>query len=93
MFYVQQIFPETNVIYKITWKNIVEPDRLQMTIWHMHIACWISKATNTHSEYLILIFFHCRNGCMNAPECYVLCTLAVLLGTVIGSEYFGVHCN
>jgi hypothetical protein len=21
-----------------------------MTIWHMRIACWIPKATNTHSE-------------------------------------------
>jgi hypothetical protein len=28
-----------------------------MTIWRMHIACWIPKATNTHSEYVILIAF------------------------------------
>jgi hypothetical protein len=28
-----------------------------MTIWRMRIACWIPKATNTHSEYLILIVF------------------------------------
>ena len=28
-----------------------------MTIWGMHIACWIPKATNTHTEYLILIAF------------------------------------
>ena len=39
------------------WKNIVQPDRPQMTIWRMRIACWIPKATNTHSEYLILIAF------------------------------------
>ena len=26
-----------------------------MTIWHMCIACWMPKATNTHSEYVILI--------------------------------------
>jgi hypothetical protein len=26
-----------------------------MTIWRMRIACWIPKATNTHSEYVILI--------------------------------------
>ena len=26
-----------------------------MTIWHMRIACWITKATNTHSQYVILI--------------------------------------
>jgi hypothetical protein len=28
-----------------------------MTIWHMRIACWILKATNTHSEYVIFIAF------------------------------------
>jgi hypothetical protein len=28
-------------------KNIVEPDRLQMTIWRPRIACWILKSTNT----------------------------------------------
>ena len=35
-------------IYEIMWKN-VEWGRLQMTIWSMHISCWIPKATNTHS--------------------------------------------
>jgi hypothetical protein len=24
-----------------------------MRIWRMRIACWITKATNTHSQYLI----------------------------------------
>jgi hypothetical protein len=37
------------------WKNIAEPDRQQMTIWRMRNACWRTKATNTHSEYAILI--------------------------------------
>jgi len=36
---------------------MVEPGRLQMTIWHMRIACWIPKATNEHSEYVIRIVF------------------------------------
>jgi len=26
-----------------------------MAIWRMRIACWIVDATNTHSEYVILI--------------------------------------
>ena len=26
-------------------------------IWHMCISCWIAKATNTHSEYVIIIAF------------------------------------
>jgi hypothetical protein len=28
-----------------------------MTIWRMRIACWIRKATDTHSEYALLIDF------------------------------------
>jgi len=28
-----------------------------MTIWRVRIACWIPKATNRHSEYVILIAF------------------------------------
>ena len=39
------------------WKNIAEPNRSQTTIWRMSIACWITKGTNTHSEYVILIAF------------------------------------
>ena len=33
------------------------PDMPQMTIRRMHIACWIPKATDTHSGYVILIAF------------------------------------
>jgi hypothetical protein len=44
-------------IYELMWKNIVEPDRPQITIWHICIAYWVPKATNTHSEYVILIAF------------------------------------
>ena len=28
-----------------------------MTIWRMFIACWVSKATNTHSYYVTLSAF------------------------------------
>ena len=41
----------------IRWKNIVEPDTPQMTIRRVCIACWVAKATNTHSEYVMLIAF------------------------------------
>jgi len=46
-------FSEIVPLFKIMWKNIVQPDRPQMTIWRSGIACWIPKATNTHSEYVI----------------------------------------
>ena len=44
-------------LYEIKWKNIVETDRPRMTIWRMHITCTVTKATNAHSEYVILIAF------------------------------------
>ena len=30
-----------HAVNEIMWKNIVERDRAQMTIWRMLIACWI----------------------------------------------------
>ena len=39
------------------WKNIVERGRPQVTIWRMRIACWIPKAIDTQSQYVILIAF------------------------------------
>ena len=44
-------------VHEKMWKNIVEPGRPQMTIWRVRIACWIPKATDTHSEYVILLVF------------------------------------
>jgi hypothetical protein len=39
------------------WKNNAEPDRPQTAICRMRNAYWITKATNTRSEYAILIAF------------------------------------
>jgi len=39
------------------WTNNVEPGKPQIKIRRMRIACWIPKATNTHSDYVILIAF------------------------------------
>ena len=50
-------FFENRAVYEIMWKNSVQWARPQMTIWRMRIACCITKATNTHSEYAILIAF------------------------------------
>jgi hypothetical protein len=57
------------------WDNVVEQVSPQIGIWCMRIACWITKATNTHSQCVILL---CNNGCTNAPHCYVIRTLPVL---------------
>jgi hypothetical protein len=44
-------------VYEIMWNNTAERDKSQMTIWRRRIACWIPKATNTDSEYVIFIAF------------------------------------
>ena len=50
-------FFENHAVYEIRWKNIVEPDRPQMTRWIILIAFLISSATNADSEYVIFIAF------------------------------------
>jgi len=57
LFVFNYILFENRVVYEVTWKNTVQPDRPQMTIWRKNIACWITNATNTYSEYVIVIFF------------------------------------
>jgi hypothetical protein len=39
----------------------------QVTIRRTDIACWIPKATNTLSEFVILIVYYCKDGCTNVP--------------------------
>jgi len=39
------------------WRNIVEPERPQVTKRRMRIAYRIRKATSTHSEYVVPIAF------------------------------------
>jgi hypothetical protein len=48
---------ENCAVYDIMWKNIVQSDRPQLTIWHLRILCRIPKAADTNSEYVILIAF------------------------------------
>ena len=49
------------------WKNIVDPDRPQMTIWRMCIACCINKAIHTHTHTHTHTF----------SDCVILITLAL----------------
>ena len=50
-------FPENYALNEILWKDIIESDKLQVTIWRMRIAGWVPKATNANSEYVALIAF------------------------------------
>jgi hypothetical protein len=53
----QNIFFDNHAFYEIMWKNNVQPGRPQMTIWRMRLVCWIPKATNTQSEYVLVTAF------------------------------------
>jgi hypothetical protein len=48
-------FFENRAVYEIMWKSIVVCGRPQISIWR--IACWIPKATNTHTGFVIFIAF------------------------------------
>ena len=74
-------FPESCTVYGIMCKNIVQPSRPQMTTWRMRIACWIPKATNTHSYSEMLIGFPLQQ-CMYERASmlrYMYSTLFVML--------------
>jgi len=62
---------ENRDVCETMWKNSVEPDRQQATIWRMDIACWIPTATkqticNTHC------FPTATMVALKAPQCYVI---------------------
>jgi hypothetical protein len=57
---------------------MVEPDRLQMTMWRLLFTCWITKATNTDTVYVINIALPRQNVCANVTRYYIMRTLPVL---------------
>jgi len=69
-------FPENRTVYEIMWKNSVERGRQQMTLWCMRIACWILKATNTHTHSDCIILNNIVYT--NAPQPYIIPTLPVV---------------
>jgi len=75
------------------WENIVERGRLLVTIWHMRIACWIPKATNTHLEYVIIIVFplqqwlHERASMLRYRYIVLLFFLIVVTTTIVIQQY------
>ena len=70
-------------------KNTVQPGRPQMTIWHMRIACRIHKATDTHSECVILIVFPQQQWLRERASRLRHSTLPVLFSTTcFGHTYW-----
>ena len=74
----------------VSWKCIVERGTPQTTIWLMYISCWITKATDTHSELVIFTAFLRQKWlyCTKAPQCYVIRSLPLFY---ISPIYFRPH--
>ena len=47
--YNKLFFFDNPAVYVIMWKNVVQQGRQQMLLWRERSACWIRKATNTHT--------------------------------------------
>jgi hypothetical protein len=60
-------------------KNILEPDRPQVTISRMRFACWITKATDTHSEPVVLTDFPRQKWLLERASMLCYSALSVLL--------------
>ena len=84
-------FPESRAVNETTWKNTVEPGRPHMTLRRTRFACWIPKATNTHSEYVIFITFPLQQWLHECASLLRYTYTSCLVITARESVYFSVR--
>ena len=58
-------FYENRTDYETVGKNMVEPQATNI-LWRLHMECWITEATNTHSGNRILTVFPRKQWLRNA---------------------------
>jgi hypothetical protein len=77
------IFPTIVPVTRM-WKNVIDREATGDNITRrMRSACWVTKAANKHSVYIILTAFHGNIVFMNAPQCYVIRTFRVFLSVYV----------
>jgi hypothetical protein len=65
-------FMLNRAVYEIMYENgTTRQPTDDNKIRRMRFACWITKATNTHSENVILIAFPAQNVCAKALPIYM----------------------
>jgi hypothetical protein len=64
---------ENRAVYKIMWKNTVEPEKPRMTIWRMCFACILDNHSYKH------ILRICNTYCFSTATVSVRTGLNVLL--------------
>jgi hypothetical protein len=91
------LFPENHAVYEIMLKNVIEPEKLHMTIWWCG-AYWIIRATRVHKHTAVcvhahtrtkyILLFHCNSGFLNASQCYIIHALPVLLKLLTALSFY-----
>ena len=85
---LSSLFFEKHALCEIMWKNSVERDRTQKTILRMRIACWIPKAIDTRSLYVVLVAFPLQQCLPESARCYVISTLPVCVCVCVCVFFF-----
>ena len=82
-------FSENRALYENV-RKYCGTAKAQLTIWRLCLSYWISKATNTHSQYVMFIFFPYDNVCTDVPRCYVIlmCIASLFSASYWGSSQF-----
>ena len=80
-FMLDNVSSENRAIFEPVWQKYGTAGQAtdDITIRRMRLARWMTKATDTHSEYVILIVYHSNNDYAIAPQCYVYTYIACLV--------------
>ena len=84
-FMFSNFLSENRVVYEIMWKKYCRSGQTtdDNIIRSMSFACGITKATNSHSEYVILVAFPLKQWYANAAYCRVIRALRGLCNCVL----------
>ena len=65
-------FPENRAIYEIMWEKYGRARQAtdDNVVGYLHFTCWIIKATDTHSAYVILVAFPRQQSLGERASCY-----------------------
>jgi hypothetical protein len=82
-FILNKFYLKNRSVYELKRGNMVGLDKPCMAVRHIRLACWIPKATNTHSQYVISIasprqwWFRERTSILRYT--YVACLVCLVL--------------
>ena len=83
-------FFENRVVYGIMWKNVVQPNKTQMTVRRMRIACWTTKGY----KFTLRIWLHERATLLRTlPVLLYSVMLRYAIRTHVFSLSADVNCN